>query len=173
LDLSGAVSTDYIVSVTGTSGPVVAQSDTSTFTLTLKNPCIDPAYIEIQQVALPVDETYVLHDFKVSGGYTFAHDAFNIVTQPFQHNLCGGLTYTATFNGQAINTTTKPPMAYDTATNTFDIYSEDFILLGDRTITVAASMTDYAVTKTATPDASTTIEIKNPCDNPFSLTPTP
>ena len=69
LDLSGAVSTDYIVSVTGTSGPVVVQSDTSTFTLTLKNPCIDPTYIEIQQVVLPVDETYVLHAFKVSGGY--------------------------------------------------------------------------------------------------------
>ena len=44
-------------------------------------------------------------------------------------------------------------MAYDTATNTFDIYSEDFALLGDRTITVAASLTDYSVTKTATPDA--------------------
>ena len=63
-------------------------------------------------------------------------------------------------------------MAYDTATNTFDIYSEDFALLGDRTITVAASLTDYAVTKTSTPDASTTIEISNPCDDPFSLTPT-
>ena len=83
LDLSGTVSTDYIVSVTGTSGPVVAQSDTSTFSLTLKNPCIDPTYIIIQQVALPVDETYVLHAFKVAGGYKFTHDAFNIVTQPF------------------------------------------------------------------------------------------
>ena len=63
-------------------------------------------------------------------------------------------------------------MAYDTTSRTFDIYSEDTALIGDRTFTVAAFLSDYSVTKTATPDASSTIEIIDPCLDPFSLTPT-
>ena len=173
--LCGLASTDYTVTVTGTAGNVVETSGSASFLLKLRNPCIDPAYITINQVPLPVGEQYILHDFKVVGGYTFFHDPFDIVTLPFQHDLCGGLTYTATFNGSPIDTTTKAAtgMAYDTATQTFDIYSEDFALLGTRTITVAASLTTYPVTVTATPDASTTIEIINPCLDPFSLTATP
>ena len=121
---------------------------------------------------LPVDQTYVLHDFKSVGGYTFTHLPFIFVTSPYEHDLCGGMTYTATFNSAAIDTTTKPPMAYDQSINTFEIYSEDFSLLGDRNITVASFLTQYPVTKSLTPDASTTIEILNPCDDPFSLTST-
>lgn len=45
LDLCGLSSTDYQIAVTGTSGPIVPQSDTATFTLTLKNPCIDPTFV--------------------------------------------------------------------------------------------------------------------------------
>ena len=63
-------------------------------------------------------------------------------------------------------------MAYDTRTQTFEIYSEDFTLIGDKTITVAAFLTNYPVMKTATPDALTKIEIINPCLNPISLSPT-
>ena len=109
------------------------------------------------------------------GGYTFTHTPFDIVTLPFQHTMCGGLTYEATFNGSPIDTTTKATlaMAYDTATQIFDIYSEDFGLLGTRTITVMAYLTTYPVTQTATPDAATTIEIINPCLDPFSLNSTP
>ena len=119
-------------------------------------------------------EQYILHDYKVAGGYTFVHDAFDIVTLPFQHTLCGDLTYAATFNGSPIDLTTKAStgMAYDTATRTYDIYSEDFALIGDKTFTVEASLTTYPVTKSATPDASSTIEIINPCLDPFSLTAT-
>ena len=153
--LCGLASTDYTVTVTGTAGNIIETSDSADFILTLRNPCIDPAYITINQVPLPVGEQYILHDFKAVGGYTFTHTPFDIVTLPFQHSMCGGLTYTATFNGSPIDTTTKAAvgMAYDTATQTFDIYSEDFALLGTRTITVAASLTTYPVTVTATPDA--------------------
>ena len=143
--------------------------------MTIKNPCIDPDFTTVEQVPLPVGEQYILHDFKAVGGYTFTHDPFLIVTTPIpNHGLCGPLTYTATFEGATIDTTTKPPMAYDTATRTFDIYSEDFALLGDRTFTVAAYLTEYPTsTKSPTPDASSTIEIINPCLDPFSLTSTP
>ena len=67
-------------------------------------------------------------------------------------------------------------MAYDTATasRTFLIYSEDFSLVGDRTFTVAAYLSTYPNSMTSpTPDASSTIEIINPCLDPFSLTSTP
>ena len=63
-------------------------------------------------------------------------------------------------------------MAYDTATRMFTIYSEDFSLLGDRTITVKAFLTEYIVTFYYAPKETTTIEILNPCLDPFSLTPT-
>ena len=86
--------------------------------------------------------------------------------------MCGGLTYTATFEGVAIDPITKPPMSYDTLSKRFSIYSEDFSLLGDRTITVRAFLTEYPVTETAFPNQSTTIEIIDPCLDPFSLTPT-
>lgn len=83
LNLCGLASTDYTVTVTGTAGDVIETSDSADFILTLRNPCIDPAYIVINQVPLPVGEQYILHDFKAVGGYTFTHDPFQIVTQPF------------------------------------------------------------------------------------------
>ena len=88
--------------------------------------------------------------------------------------MCGGLTYTAIFNGSLISTTTKTTlgMAYDTSLLTFDIYSENFALLGDRTFSVTAYLTNYPVTVSSKPDASQTIKIINPCLNPFSLTAT-
>ena len=118
-----------------------------------------------------------MHDYKAAGGYTFTHDPFLVVTTPIpDHGLCGSLSYTATFEGAAIDTTTSTPMAYDTATasRTFLIYSEDFSLVGDRTFTVAAYLSTYPNSMTSpTPDASSTIEIINPCLDPFSLTSTP
>ena len=102
------------------------------------------------------------------------HDPFTIVTSPITHSMCGGLTYTATFNGSSITTTTKLSngMAYNTSSLTFDTYSENFALLGDRTFTVAAYLTNYPVACSSKPDASQTIKIINPCLNPFSLTAT-
>ena len=160
--------------MTGSAGYGTVVEDISSFTLTVKNPCIDPAYIAIHQTPLPAGKQYILHDYKIAGGYTFTHDPFSIVTFPITHSMCGGLTYTATFNGSSITTSSKLSngMSYDTSSLTFDIYSENFALLGDRTITVAAYLTNYPVTGSSKPDASQTIKIINPCLNPFSLTAT-
>jgi len=45
LSLCGATNKVYQIAVTGRSGPIVAKSATATFALTLKNPCIDPAFV--------------------------------------------------------------------------------------------------------------------------------
>lgn len=47
LSLSGPVSTDYKITVTAVAGNIVEQSASAEFTLTLKNPCIDPNYVTI------------------------------------------------------------------------------------------------------------------------------
>jgi len=169
LNLSGPTSKDYTVTVTAQVGNVVLRTDSSSFTLTLMNPCIDDNFVNVEKAALPIGETYTLHAFETAGGYTFTHNAFSVVTQPFQHSLCGLLTYTATFNGQAIDAITKPPMAYDTVTNTFDIYSEDRTLIGYQVITVAAYLSEYTLVKSSLPDVTTTIEILDPCLDPFTL----
>lgn len=47
LDLCGATSTAYTITVTGTSGNIVSAVNSASFTLTLKNPCIDPNFVTI------------------------------------------------------------------------------------------------------------------------------
>ena len=63
-------------------------------------------------------------------------------------------------------------MAYDTASRTFTIYSEDVSLAGTRSITVEASLMNYSIIRTTAP-VTTTIEIIDPCLNPLSLTSKP
>ena len=50
--LSGAVSTDYTIEVTGTAGNITPTSGSNSFLLTLKNPCIDPAFVTITEAVL-------------------------------------------------------------------------------------------------------------------------
>lgn len=44
---SGSAFIDYTVTMRGTSGNVIPVFDEQSFTLKLKNPCIDPAYVSI------------------------------------------------------------------------------------------------------------------------------
>jgi len=125
LSLSGSVSKDYTITVTGVAGNNSLVSSEASFTLSLQNPCIDPMYVTIQSEALPVGETYILHDTR----HDFAHSSFTVITNPFAHSLCGDLAYTTTFVGATIDLISDP-MTYDTTTRTFSLYSEDFNLLG-------------------------------------------
>ena len=54
LNFCGVSSRDYTITVTGTAGEVVLTDDSAFFVLTVKNPCIDPDYIVINQAPLPV-----------------------------------------------------------------------------------------------------------------------
>ena len=143
---SGATETDYTVEVTGVTGLNTQSTVTATFTLKLKNPCIDSSYVTIQTVAL-VDQVYDLYDF-VPDGFSWTHDPFTLNTTPITHSLCGDFTYEATFMGSAI-TAASTPVKYDTLTRTFTIYSEDFALIGAQPFTIAAHLTDYPSIATA------------------------
>ena len=132
----------------------------------MKNPCIDPAFITITSVPLQ-NTAYVLFEYPGTG-FTFSHDPFVITTQPFQHDMCGGLTYLATFMGNTITAATQP-MNYDTATREFNIYAEPFSLIGLQTFTVKAHLTAYPQTTTASPDQQAIIDIIDPCIDPDGI----
>ena len=100
LSLSGDVSTPYTVTVTGTSGNVVTTSGSTTFTLTLKNPCIDPAYVVINPKPLTAQD-YVLynHDGSVEFtikdiDYTFGH-ADDFTSTFYNYDLYENTIYSA------------------------------------------------------------------------------
>ena len=116
LTLSGPVSKDYTITVTAVAGKTSFVSSEASFKLSLLNPCVDPVYVSIQAEALPVGESYILHDTR----HNFVHSSFTVVTNPFAHSLCGNLAYEATFVGAAIDLTSDP-MTYDTTTSTFSV----------------------------------------------------
>ena len=77
--------------------------------------------------------------------------------------------------GAAIDPATDPmlnpsvdPVGYDQATRTHTIYSEDTSLYGLQPYTVRAHLTNYPVTQSS--DATATIEFKDPCPDPESVT---
>jgi len=74
----------------------------------------------------------------------------------------------ATFRGSVADSTTLPPVAYDSSTNTFQIYSEDLSLIGTHTIKVSAKLTTYPVIIVASP-LSTQIKIIDPCIDPQTI----
>jgi len=66
LSLSGATFTDYTITVTGQAGNITPVQGQESFSLRLKNPCIDPTYVTIAQVPL-VNQAYDLYDFDPTG----------------------------------------------------------------------------------------------------------
>jgi hypothetical protein len=75
-----------------------------------------------------LDKSYELYEWDPTG-YVFTHDAFTIQTSPITHNLCGGLTYTSTFNGGAIDANSPAPIHYNGSSRTHYLYSENTSLL--------------------------------------------
>ena len=85
---------------------------------------------------LPTGLSYILYDTKL----TFNHDPFDIETSPIQHNFCGDLSYTVLFNHNMIGDNSNP-MTYEASS--FEIYSEDYSLLGTNSIKVQGYLTAY------------------------------
>ena len=56
-----------------------------------------------------------------------AHNEFTVVTMPIVHNLCGALTYSATYDGSPI-TNTDMLLAYEPSTRVFTAESDDLML---------------------------------------------
>ena len=65
--LSGPDFKDYTVSVIGTSGIVTSISQSTSFNLRLRNPCIDPTYVTIIASPSLTYQTYVLFDLEPNG----------------------------------------------------------------------------------------------------------
>ena len=95
--------------------------------MTFKNPCTDAAFVTIQSEAL-IDKSYELYEYDPVG-FEFTHQEFKIQTVPISHELCGGLTYTSTFNGLAINANSAWPVKYNGSSLQHSVYSEDTSLL--------------------------------------------
>ena len=67
--------------------------------------------------------------------------------------------------------TTTAPLEHDTDTRTYTIYSEDYPnLIGIHPYSLEAHLTDYPVTRTPAQAVTSTIEIIDPCIDPFTLT---
>ena len=98
-----------------------------------------------------------------------------INTVPITHTLCGGLTHTSMFDGNAIDSASGPPIQYFAANFTHDIYSEDISLIDTtngqniKPYTVTAYLTSWPSTMS---EATADIEFKDPCPDPESVTAT-
>ena len=84
-----------MITITGEVGNTIPITDTATFTLTLKNPCIDSNFVTIEPAVL-LNKQYELHEHDPDG-LQFIHDPFVVKTLPNPHFLCGDLTYSSTF----------------------------------------------------------------------------
>ena len=130
--------------------------------------------MQIQTAALPAGpQSYTLYFNSLASPFSIiTHSAWSYSTTPIAHTLCGTISYTATFEGSSVDTTTitSRNVVYNSNTRTFGIYSENFALIGTKTVTVFAYFTDYPQI-TAGP-TSTTMTIVNPCLTPVSVTAT-
>ena len=166
LDFSGLTSKSYTIVVTGTAGNVTPTSDSNSFDLTVKNPCIDPNFVTITAPTMAA-LTYTIS----SDPAKFAsHSAFTISTLPIPHTLCGNIAYSATFDGTAVN---DDPLDYDPVTRKFTADSDDQSLIGlTKPYAVNATLSDYppSTYKSATSvAASSTINFVDPCLDPFTF----
>ena len=136
LSVAGSTQTTYTVTVKAVLGTAATLEATSSFQLTVKNPCIDPTFVTIDKGTLPAGLEYDLYAFDDSLGFTLMHDPFMVSTSPLvDHTLCGDVHYKVWFNGNLVTDSTRP-LRYNTLTRTFDIYSEDISMIGLRTFEV-------------------------------------
>jgi len=169
LALSGASSTDYTITVTGTAGNVDETTGSATFDLTISNPCIDPDYVTITAPTI-ADISYIIAE----GPIIFtAHDPFTIVTVPITHTLCGDIAYEGMFDGTAVDGDT---LSYFTGILSFTAASEDRDLIGNTfDYSVVATLATYppSVYPTVTTETGTgDITFVDPCLNPFTFVST-
>ena len=100
LTLSGDNFIDYTITITATAGIDTPVSDSASFNIQVKNPCIDESYVQINAPTL-ADQTYSLY----SPSETFKLTASTTSTA---HSLCGSISYSASFDEVAIDETSSP-----------------------------------------------------------------
>jgi len=117
------------------------------------------------------DQIYIVFD----DAKTFTHAAFQLVTTPISHSLCGGITVTAKYDNNVI-TTGEPVLSYDASTRTFTADSDDATLIGGtKSFSITAQLTNYPTATNPTADSQTitkNIFFQNPCLDPFTFVST-
>jgi hypothetical protein len=162
---------DTKIIVTATDGSETTES--VEITVTIKNPCVLPSYVEI---VAPADFGTLLYGIDTGSFALEAHAAFTVETSPVEnHSLCGALTFTAKYDGALL-----PPsdslttVTYDPVNRQFTIESTNGDLSGEtKTISVTAEFANYSPSDhstVSTDDASGTIQFLNPCLDPFEFT---
>lgn len=154
-DLAGSSPgyTDYTCTITATIGQV---TDSQTFNLRVKNPCMDPAYLQISNVAIP-DIFYLLAS---NTGNQWNHQPFVIQGGSQVTSICGGLGYTVNEGAlDAFITYTEP-------TKQFSIYLDQLSFLDNSPYpyTVKAYLTDYP--SVMSPTSTGQITLIDPCTGP-------
>ena len=100
LSLSGGTTTDFIdytVTITATINDATGVTTDGSFTLQIKNPCVDPTRVSIQEdtaTTLPAI-SYIVTDPEED----YPHGSFSIVTSPNTHMLCEPILLTPDFDG--------------------------------------------------------------------------
>ena len=158
---------EYTIEVTSSTGNVTPQTDTESFKLTIKNPCVNPDFVSIEKKDLAALE-YTIGAPKKKYA---AHDAFTLVLTPNDHDLCGDIAYEGQFESVAVD---DDPMFYTPGTRVFEAESRDMDLLENnpRKYQVVATLADYQGTTASTATSEGEITFKNPCLNTFGFSST-
>ena len=136
--LSGYEEETYEIKVVGTTGQTTILSAEASFSLIVKNPCVDETFLTIEKTPLPYVKDYTLFD----NAYSFTHDSFKVLANPAALALCGDLKYIVSFNEEVIGPKTTP-IAYESSLRKFEIYSEQESLIGTHEISVFAVLRNY------------------------------
>ena len=131
-----------------------AKTDTKTFNILYKNPCIDPAFVSIGWTNVNLEnKEYNVYAPEV----TWTHGAFTIEMTPITHTLCGLLTIAVTFDGNAIDETSTP-MGYEKAgaVRQFNLQTDDIAYIDtSKEYSITASLENYPSSLNPTADTKT------------------
>lgn len=100
LRLADGSSADYKITIIGTIGKRTTKTAKTTFSLTLKDPCIDSDFVTIDAPVLSQNVVYYTLFEGMKNKVYYSVEKFDWTTVPAQHNLCGALDYTLTWDGQ-------------------------------------------------------------------------
>lgn len=109
------------------------------FTLTLRNPCINTTFIEIIPRDLPAIESYLIYeDFRI-----VQLNQFSISVFPGEDpEICGQIGYQLQVNGEEINRNSRP-IAFDSNSLRVFIMSESLDDVGVKNLTMSAFLQDF------------------------------
>jgi len=114
---------DYTVTFIATSGTTQTISSTTSFNLKVKNPCVDPLYVNIVKPAEPQNASYTIYTTSIPVFYT----KFIIETVPTRISpLCGSLLYRIFYEDNEIFDDSSPVSTTpDPTDNTLNVFSLD------------------------------------------------